>query len=538
MQNSEKARHKISTLSIVAMIYSIIASGAFGIEEMIPECGPGMTIVLLIGLAFVFALPFGLLCAEAGSARPGEGGSLLWVKEFLGDFWFGIMVILQSIWSLVCNAIYIVLAVEYIGQILPLSQTNAMILKAAIVLFFFVLNILGIKSSSRVENILFISIIAAFSVLTIVGFLNWNTNPIEPVFSGSYDSGFAHVGAGFAIGMWMYAGFDELSVLSGEIEDADRKFPKAIMIAVPLIALSNILPTLAGLASVGDWENWTTSLDGVGYVTVMLKYLGPLAADIFILVAAACKFASFNTILATDSRCIMITAEYNFGPKFLAKTNKKGVPYWSLILVCIVTLALLPFEFTVLVILDVFFTIAVTLLTLAAIYEMKKKLDPSEYGFSVNKAHGLLCILVAAVCIFGLLVNGADWYLGGLWWTLSLPLLYIICKKRYGGCSVCETVSYPLNSKPEIGADDIRKIGYFYLVLGLFAFLSGFFIGWYEAAWGPEYYAELYGSGLFADFSSIISGIKYSGVISAAAGGFILISGHFNLFTKKRKADM
>ena len=154
---------------------------------------------------------------------------------------------------------------------------------------------------------------------------------------------------------------------------------------------------------------------------------------------------------------------------------------------------------------------------------MKKTLTPDEYGFSVNKAHGLLCILVAAVCVFGLLVNGADWYLGGLWWTLSLPLLYVICKKRYGGCSVNEAALYPTDPKTGLGRGDIRKIGYFYLVLGLFAFLSSFFLRWYEASWGPEYYAELYSSGLFSDFNSIIYGIKYSGVISAVFGGSILL---------------
>jgi len=488
------------------MIYSIIASGAFGIEEMIPECGPGMTIIILVGLALVFALPFGLLCAKAGAVRPGEGGSLLWVKEFLGDFWFGIMVICQSIWSLLCNAIYIVLAVGYIRQVLPMSDNTAMILKIAIVLIFFTINILGIKSSSRVENILFASIIFAFGVLTVVGFLNWNSNPLEPMFSGAYDTSFEHIGAGFAIGMWMYAGFDELSVLSGEVKDAERKIPKAIMIAVPLIALSNILPTVAGLASIGDWENWTTDLNGVGYVTVMLKCLGPLAADIFVLIAAATKFASFNTILATDSRCIMVTAEYNFGPKFLAKTNRKGVPYWSLILVSCVTLILLPFSFNVLVILDVFFTIVVTLLTLAAIYRMQKSLGEKEFSLGQNSK--LLYVLVLLVCIFGLLVNGADWYLGGLWWTLSLPILYLICKKKFGGCG--ET-------------DDRKKIACFYIVLGVFAFLSAFFIHWYEASWGPQYYQELYGSGLFSNFDAIIKSIKYSGLLSAVSGIILLV---------------
>jgi len=525
MKAKKKTENVIGTLSIVAMIYSIIASGAFGIEEMIPECGPGMTIILLAGLALVFALPFALLCAKAGSARPDEGGSLLWVKEFLGEFWFGIMVIIQCIWSLVCNAIYIVLATEYIRQIVPMTEFTAYLLKFGIVLVFFVINILGIKESSRVENILVAATLIAFTVLTIVGFKNWTYSPIEPIFSGAYDTNFGHIGAGFAIGMWMYAGFDELSVLSGEVKDSSRLFPKAILIAVPLIALSNILPTLAGLASVGDWQDWTTNLTGIGYVTVMARYLGPLAARIFVLIAATCKFASFNTILATDSRCLMVMAEENFGPAFLAKTNRHGVPYLSLILVSVVTVLLIPFSFSVLVILDVFFTIVVTLLTLLAIYKMNQKLDPNEFGFKIaggKKMITFLTLLVALTCIFGLLVNGADWYLGGLWWTLFIPVLYVVCKRRFKGCSKDEPELYPINPKTKLGFGDERRLGYFYLVIGAFAVLSRLFIEWYEKPWAEEYYQETY-IGLFSNFSHILSAISLTGLISMLVGILILI---------------
>ena len=38
----------VSVLSVVAMFYAICCAGAFGIEEMIPECGPGLTIVMLV----------------------------------------------------------------------------------------------------------------------------------------------------------------------------------------------------------------------------------------------------------------------------------------------------------------------------------------------------------------------------------------------------------------------------------------------------------------------------------------------------------
>ena len=40
-------KHDIKVSGIVFMLYCLVAAGAFGIEEMIPEAGPGMTLLLL-----------------------------------------------------------------------------------------------------------------------------------------------------------------------------------------------------------------------------------------------------------------------------------------------------------------------------------------------------------------------------------------------------------------------------------------------------------------------------------------------------------
>jgi amino acid permease len=68
----KKVHMKVST--VVFMIFCLVAAGCFGIEEMIPECGPGLTVVMLCVLPFVWALPFGLVASELGSVRPQEGG--------------------------------------------------------------------------------------------------------------------------------------------------------------------------------------------------------------------------------------------------------------------------------------------------------------------------------------------------------------------------------------------------------------------------------------------------------------------------------
>ena len=80
-------KHDIKVSGIVFMLYCLVAAGAFGIEEMIPEAGPGMTLLLLCVFPFIWAYPISSLVAECSSVMPSEGGVYVWAKEAFGEFW-------------------------------------------------------------------------------------------------------------------------------------------------------------------------------------------------------------------------------------------------------------------------------------------------------------------------------------------------------------------------------------------------------------------------------------------------------------------
>ena len=80
-------KSKLSTLGIVALIYSFIAAGAFGIEEAIAASGPGVTLAMLLIFPFVWSIPLGEMVAELGSIYPTEGGIYSWGREAFGEFW-------------------------------------------------------------------------------------------------------------------------------------------------------------------------------------------------------------------------------------------------------------------------------------------------------------------------------------------------------------------------------------------------------------------------------------------------------------------
>ena len=54
---------KATLFQLVFMTYSVICSGAYGLEEMVQASGPGLTLLVLAVLPFIWAAPISLTCA-------------------------------------------------------------------------------------------------------------------------------------------------------------------------------------------------------------------------------------------------------------------------------------------------------------------------------------------------------------------------------------------------------------------------------------------------------------------------------------------
>ena len=278
-------KRKMSVWAIAFIIYCMTAAGAFGIEAMIPSCGPGMTIVILAVLPIVWVIPICLAVSELSAFMPEESGMYVWTKEAFGEAWGFCMGWWGSLSVYLGMASYVVLVVGYVEKFIDLSPTAAMCIKMGMVLIFTLVNLLGIKEVGIISTVFSAIILAAFALVTVVGFANWNYNPVSPFIpegQGILES----IGTGLCIGIWMYCGYAVVSNMAGEIENP-KVIPKAFKIIIPIIALSYILPTLAGLCSLGNWQLWgiDTGNGGFDYASVLTSNIGKGWGVVFLICA-------------------------------------------------------------------------------------------------------------------------------------------------------------------------------------------------------------------------------------------------------------
>src|SRR5881275_2804432 len=77
---------QIGFLPLLALFYGYTAGGPFGYEEIFQGSGPGMSLVFLTFVPFLWSIPISFAAAEMNSILPVQGGFYRWVRAAFGDF--------------------------------------------------------------------------------------------------------------------------------------------------------------------------------------------------------------------------------------------------------------------------------------------------------------------------------------------------------------------------------------------------------------------------------------------------------------------
>ena len=529
------AKHDMKVRDIVMLVFCLVAAGAFGIEEMIPASGPGLTLVLLVLFPIIWAMPLCLQIAELGSLMPSEGGIYTWVKETMGEFWGWQAGFWSGLTTWLSQAEYVTLAVQYLQKFVDMSPITAFILKVVLVLIFTVINLRGIEEVSLLDTIFTICVIAGFAAVTVVGLIHWEYNPMVPFFNE--DSGFGHsVGDSVAIALWMFCGYECVANLSQEVKNP-QIIPKGLIAAQPVIGLSYLLPTLAGIVALGSWESWSTETgEGlVGYMDVLTQGIGPWAGLAFVIIAIISNLSIFNAYIISGSRTFFVLADEHLFPRALCKVNKRGVPSVSIIVMGIVSVICCLFDFKTLVLATTPLQMFLYMMMAVAIYKLRK-----VYPVEWRKERGLYVMpggkvglwimviptfLIAYLCCY---LNGAPYFIAVFLMVVISLVLYILCKGFGKGMAVNDPEGHPLNPRTKLGLGDTKAIGLFSLCIGLMSMIGSWFMNMYEGEYGVEYYIEEFETGLFSNFELMISLCLWIGLVFAVIGAVMMFLGHKN----------
>lgn len=374
---------QIPLWSLVGLIFFSVSGGAYGLEELIPAAGPGLAILLILVTPIIYGIPIAAITAELSTALPAEGGTYEWARRGLNSFWAFQAGALRWVNSWVDMALYPVMFSSYLALLLPASFAEQVFFSVGpidmtmgwltgvvfVIIPFGIVNLFSARFVGASSAWIAVIVLIPLAVMSVVGISTLFTEGINPFtpFAPTGASAFASFGVGLSIIMWSYCGFDSVGVIAGEVKNPGRVIPKATIIAMIVIVLSYLLPTIAGLAA-GGWEDWTTGSFG----DVAAQLGGPalgLAVTIGGMVAA---MGLYSSLLLSSSRVAFVLSRDRWITGALARQTKKSGTPWVSVLVSSVLYALFSLgSFADLVVVDVFLINALLILSLAALIALR-----------------------------------------------------------------------------------------------------------------------------------------------------------------------
>ena len=352
---AKKRVAKLTLWPLVTATFFMVSGGTYGTEEIIHGAGYGQGILILLLLPVLWCLPTAFMIGELSSALPQEGGYYAWVRRGLGNFWGFQEAWLSLAASIFDMAIYPTLFVFYLKQMSPWFGLGNHGIYAGlfVVVTCALLNLAGIRVVGITSLWLFFLLSAPFALIVVMAPLK--IGALAQVHNAPGATGLGLLG-GVLVAMWNYMGWDNASTIAQEVERPQRTYPKAMIAAVVLVALTYVLPFvavyLAGIpastfGSDGAWAGVAGLVGGKFKGFEWLRFL-------IVLGGMMSAFGMFNALVLSYSRLPLAMARDGMLPKFLGKTSARSQAPWVAIIFCATCWALcLGLGFTRLVTLDI-----------------------------------------------------------------------------------------------------------------------------------------------------------------------------------------
>jgi len=337
MSHQPLHRRPMGRLALVMTLFFCVSGGPYGLEPLVQQSGAGLALVMILAVPLVWSLPVILTVSELNARMPAEGGFYVWVKECMGPFNAFLCAWWTWLYSMVDATIYPVLLVGYAEAMLRLhfgiefgSPLVRWMVAACIVALFTFLNLLGARTIGRVSTWFFVLLALPFVGLIFYGLSKASGASIFQPFFASGETAVSAVGAGLAVALWNYLGWDTLSTIAEEVEEPRKSYPKAMLIALPLITLFYFASVAAGLIGTPDPSQRTEDSWPAIAASVGGTWLGTVVG----FAALISQAGLFMATLLGISRLPFVLAEDGYLPKaFVALHPKWGTP-WRAILLC------------------------------------------------------------------------------------------------------------------------------------------------------------------------------------------------------------
>ena len=375
---------------VAVTINGIIGAGIFGLPSKVYGLIGSYSLIAFVACGLVVMLI--ILCfAEVGSRFNETGGPYLYAREAFGPtvaFEVGWLIWLARLTAFAANCNLMVSYLTFFW-----APANSGITRAAIIVFVVIaltaLNIVGVRQAAIASNIFTIGKLVPMLIFIAVGvfFLSphafaLGARPSTGAFSQSV-----------LLLLYAFTGFEMAVIPAGEIRNPQRDLPRALLIAMAVIASTYILIQVVCIGTLPGLANSTRPLADAGQ-----RFMGTVGAAIISAGAIISVAGNLNITVLSASRVPFAIAEQKQLPSFLARVHRRFfTPHISIVVTTALMLVLtLKSSFVAALTISTIARLVAYAVTCAALPVLRKKADTPAAHFRLR---GGSVIAVAALIL-------------------------------------------------------------------------------------------------------------------------------------------
>jgi amino acid transporter len=318
---------------VAVTINGIIGAGIFGLPSKIYGLIGAYSLIAFVACALVVMLI--ILCfAEVGSRFDQTGGPYLYAREAFGAtvaFEVGWLIWLARLTAFAANCNLMVSYLSFFWAPANVGITRALII-VGVVLALTAINVLGVRQAAIASNLFTIGKLVPMLIFIAVGlfFLNphafaLGTRPTTTGFSQSV-----------LLLLYAFTGFEMAVIPAGEIRDPQKHLPRALMIAMAVIAFTYILIQVVCIGTLPGLANSTKPLADAGQ-----RFMGTTGAAIISAGAIISVAGNLNITVLSASRVPFAIAERKQLPLLFARVHRRFfTPHISIVVTTALMLVL------------------------------------------------------------------------------------------------------------------------------------------------------------------------------------------------------
>lgn len=394
----------------------MVVGGTIGVGIFLTPAGmarqAGSPAVLLLVWVFLTAMAVaGALCfGELASRFPEAGGGYVYLREAFGPgvaFLYGwkcLLVMDPGLTAALATGLG-----AYAAALFP-ALSPRLVALAGIALVA-AANLAGVRLAAEASRVLAIGKIVVLVGLVVLGFASGagDVSHFAPLLARRPDSPalFPALAGAVVSGFFSFGGWWEASKLAGEVEDARRTVPRALVLGVLIVALlyvgvSAVFLYLVPLAAAGSSATFASQ---AGVALFGARGGAVLSAIVFLSV-----LGSLFAFMTMAPRVYYAMARDGAAPAWIGRVNRAGAPVRAILLQSGLAAVLVAVgSFDAIVAYFVFVTVAFLGLTVAGLLVLRRRGGPPPLVEAPLDPWCAVAFLASVSVVLALLLAGRPW---------------------------------------------------------------------------------------------------------------------------------